>query len=209
VKDLAPPFPKVEKVEKDLNTLLYFFIIMSNNNLTDSLLNTYGSYMHLRVFVQDDKILKNLYSIAVDKRNKKMMESPDYIDAGFDLMIPCDTQFGSNCVNKVDFGIICAATMMTSSGKEFNTGYCVHPRSSLSKSALRLANSTGIIDAGYRGNLIGMFDAKVDCKVDKYERLLQICGPGLVPIVVTVVDELGDLGGETVRGTGGFGSTGK
>jgi dUTP pyrophosphatase len=182
---------------------------MSNNNLTDSLLTSYGSYMHLRVFVPHDPVLKNLYSIAVDKRNKKMMESPDFIDAGFDLMIPCDTQFGSNSVNKVDFGIICAATMVTSSGKEFNTGYCIHPRSSLSKSALRLANSTGIIDAGYRGNLIGMFDAKCDCKVEKYERLLQICAPGLVPIVVTIVDKLDDLGGETVRGSGGFGSTGK
>jgi dUTP pyrophosphatase len=186
---------------------------MSNNNLTDSLLNTYGSYMHLRVFVQDQtessSVLKNLYSITVEKRNKKMMESPDFIDAGFDLMIPVDTEFSSNKVNKVDFGILCSSTMVTSSGKEFNTGYYIHPRSSLSKSAMRLANSTGIIDAGYRGNLIGMFDAKVDCKVDKYERLLQICAPGLVPIVVTIVDKLGDLGGETVRGTGGFGSTGK
>jgi dUTP pyrophosphatase len=182
---------------------------MSNNQLTDSLLNTYGNYMHLRVFVKDDQILKNLYSITVDKRNKKMMESPEFIDAGFDLMIPQETQFGSNKVNKVDFGIVCAATMVTSAGNEFNTGYYVHPRSSLSKSALRLANSTGIIDAGYRGNLIGMFDANADCKVDKYERLLQICAPGLVPIVVTVVDKLDDLGSETVRGSGGFGSTGK
>ena len=185
---------------------------MSNNQLTDKLLNTYGSYMHLRVFVQDQSesnILKNLYSIAVDKRNKKMLESPEFIDAGFDLMIPQETQFSSNCVNKVDFGIVCAATMVTLNSKEFNTGYCVHPRSSLSKSPLRLANSTGIIDAGYRGNLIGMFDALADCKVDKYERLLQICAPGLVPILVTVVDNVGDLGGETTRGSGGFGSTGK
>jgi hypothetical protein len=66
---------------------------MSNNQLADNLLSTYDSYMHLRVFVHDDQsesssILKNLYSIAVDKRNKKMMESPEFIDAGFDLMIP-------------------------------------------------------------------------------------------------------------------------
>jgi dUTPase len=182
---------------------------MSNNQLADNLLNTYGSYMQLRVFVQDDTILKNLYLIDADKRNKKMMESPDFIDAGFDLMIPAETQFGSNCVNKVDFGIVCAATMVTSSGKEFNTGYYIHPRSSLSKSYLRLANSTGIIDAGYRGNLIGMFDAISDCKVSKYDRLLQICAPGLAPIIVTVVDKLSDLGDETVRGSGGFGSTGK
>ena len=174
-----------------------------------TLLNTYGSYMHLHVFVQDDPILKNLYSITVDKRNKKMLESPEFIDAGFDLMIPQETQFSSDKVNKVDFGIVCAATMVISVGKEFNTGYYVHPRSSLSKSPLRLANSTGIIDAGYRGNLIGLFDALADCKVEKYERLLQICAPGLVPIVVTVVDNLGDLGGKTDRGSGGFGSTGK
>ena len=183
-----------------------------SNQLTSELLNTYDRYMHLKVFVQDkpdSNILKNLYLIAADKRHKKMMESPDYIDAGFDLMIPCQTQFESICVNKVDFGIVCAASIVTLSGKEFNTGYCIHPRSSLSKSALRLSNSTGIIDAGYRGNLIGMFDAISDCKVDKYERLLQICAPGLVPIVVTVVDKLSDLGDETARGSGGFGSTGK
>ena len=203
-----------DKNEKGLKHIILVFTIMSNNQLADNLLSTYDSYMHLRVFVQDDQsesssILKNLYSISVDKRNKKMMESPEFIDAGFDLMIPRETHFGSNCANKVDFGIVCAATMVTSSGKEFNTGYCVHPRSSLSKSALRLANSTGIIDAGYRGSLIGMFDANADCKVDKYERLLQICAPGLVPIVVTVVDKLGDLGGKTARGSGGFGSTGK
>jgi len=200
------------KVE-GLKYIIIFFTIMSNNNLTDSLLSTYDSYMHLRVFVEQhnesSSILKNLYSITVEKRNKKMMESPEFIDAGFDLMIPVTTQFGSNCVNKVDFGIVCAASMVTSSGKEFNTGYCVHPRSSLSKSALRLANSTGIIDAGYRGNLIGMFDANSDCKVEKYERLLQICAPGLAPIVVTIVDKISDLGCDTVRGSGGFGSTGK
>ena len=34
----------------------------------------------------------------------------------------------------------------------------MYPRSSLSKTMLRLANSVGIIDAGYRGHLIGMFD---------------------------------------------------
>lgn len=204
---------KSVKVE-GLKYILTIFITMSNNNLTDKLLDTYDRYMHLRVLVQQDQsessnILKNLYLIAADKHHKKMMESPNFIDAGYDLMIPMETAFGSNCVNKVDFGIICAATIVTSAGKEFNAGYYIHPRSSLSKSQLRLANSTGIIDAGYRGSLIGMFDANVDCNVEKYERLLQICAPGLIPIVVTVVDKLIDLGGETVRGSGGFGSTGK
>jgi len=185
---------------------------MYNEQLANTILGIYERYMHLQIFVQeqnDSSILKQMYSTAVEKRNKKMMDSSDWIDAGFDLMIPVNTQFGSDWVNKVDFGIVCAATIVSSSRKEFNTGYYIHPRSSLSKTELRLANSTGIVDAGYRGNLIGMFDANTDCNIDIYERLVQICAPGLVPIIVTVVDNFSDLGGETARGSGGFGSTGK
>ena len=85
----------------------------------------------------------------------------------------------------------------------------MHPRSSLSKTDLRLANSTGIIDAGYRGPLIGMFDCLKDgYQVSKFTRLLQICAPSLMPIYVRVVDTIDELGPETSRGEGGFGSTG-
>ena len=41
-----------------------------------------------------------------------------------------------------------------------------------------------------------------------YSRILQICAPGLVPIIVELVDSLAELG-ETARGEGGFGSTGR
>jgi dUTP pyrophosphatase len=179
-------------------------------SLGQTLLNTYDRYMHLKIFVpvtkMESQIHKNLYLLSVEKHNQKMSASPNSIDAGFDLMIPNETDFVCNTVNMVDFGIICSATMVLSNGKEFSTGYYIHPRSSLSKSQLRLANSTGIIDAGYRGNLIGAFDALTDCRIAKYDRLLQICAPGLVPIVVTVVNELDD---NTARGDGGFGSTGR
>ena len=43
----------------------------------------------------------------------------------------------------------------------------------------------------------------------KYDRYLQICAPGLTPIVVEVVNSNEALGEETVRGAGGFGSTGR
>jgi dUTP pyrophosphatase len=109
--------------------------------------------------------------------------------------------------------------MYTDTGKSFNTGYYMHPRSSLSKTQLRLANSTGIIDAGYRGHLMGMFDVvniqpnssdDNDCDFygHKFDRYLQICAPGLVPILVEIVHNINELGGETERGSGGFGSTG-
>jgi dUTP pyrophosphatase len=89
----------------------------------------------------------------------------------------------------------------------------MYPRSSISKTRLRLANSTGIIDAGYRGHLMGMFDVvynndTTDYCVKKFDRYLQICAPELVPIVVNIVDSLEDLGEQTERGQGGFGSTG-
>ena len=90
----------------------------------------------------------------------------------------------------------------------------MHPRSSISKSKLRLANATGIIDSGYRGHLIGMFDLvnlsdNEEYVVEKLDRLLQICAPGLVPIVVEIVNTFEELGGETERGSGGFGSSGR
>jgi dUTP pyrophosphatase len=122
--------------------------------------------------------------------------------------------------------------MYCDTDKNFNTGYYMYPRSSLSKTKLRLANSVGIIDSGYRGNLIGMFDVvniedrplsdsntssvqdPDTCAIADYfakvnDRLIQICAPGLVPIYVEVVETIEDLGNDTERGSGGFGSTGK
>ena len=88
------------------------------------------------------------------------------------------------------------------------TGYYAYPRSSVSKTPLRLANSVGIIDSGYRGNLMGAFDCHLPAG-EKYTansgvRLVQICAPDLMPFLVKVVDKLDD----TTRGAGGFGSTG-
>jgi dUTP pyrophosphatase len=74
---------------------------------------------------------------------------------------------------------------------------------------LRLANSTGIIDSGYRGNIIGAFDNFQNLHVvNQFDRIVQICAPGLIPIFVELVEREEDLGRETARGGGGFGSTG-
>ena len=87
-------------------------------------------------------------------------------------------------------------------------GYYVEiaPRSSISKTGYILANSIGIIDPDYRGSL------KVALiKVDKYAPTLPLPFKGFQLIVrkaeessIQQVDELD----ETVRGDGGFGSTG-
>jgi len=214
------------------------FLSLLSQKLHDYLLQTYDKYMLLNVFVDsDDDELKNRYLQSANSHNNKLLNDVNHIDAGFDLFSPgnlnscvdeCDLCFfGPNCrnenpVNKLDFKVICSAKMFLDSGKEFNSGYYMYPRSSLSKTNLRLANATGIIDAGYRGHLIGMFDVvnipenvtsninrEGDYYGKKFDRYLQICAPGLVPIVVNVVESLEELGQQTERGQGGFGSTGR
>jgi|UniRef100_A0A6C0IPY0 hypothetical protein len=197
------------------------------------LLDTYPQIMSLQLFVDGDNELKQKYIDSANKHNNKVLNNLSHIDGGFDLFSPrvADTVerrfFGPNWkdlpdVNKLDFKICCSAKMLytrsdTDTLKSFNTGYYMHPRSSLSKTKLRLANSTGIIDAGYRGHIMGMFDVVgskdenlIDCDYmgNAYDRYVQICAPGLVPILVEVVDTLERLGEETARGSGGFGSTG-
>ena len=190
----------------------------------------YDKVMKLKIFVDsDDEKLKTIYKEAVIKHNTKIQDCPDIIDAGFDLYAPQQQSqtnqlfFSPANVNKLDFKIICSAQITNhSTNKTYNTGYYMYPRSSISKTRLRLANSVGIIDAGYRGHLIGMFDVvnipsnptqtadrASDYSGMKYDRYLQICAPGLVPIIVEIVDSLSALGGETERGAGGFGSTGR
>jgi hypothetical protein len=211
----------------------------NNNNLVNTLLNNYERFMYLKVFVDtNDDTLKDMYIAAANKHNNKLYNNQTHIDAGFDLFAPGNEDneerkvygddlrfFGPNwedvsAVNKLDLKVCCSARMFTDRGKNFNTGYYMYPRSSLSKTQLRLANSVGIIDAGYRGHLMGMFDVvnipedmsddkEADYFGKKFERYLQICAPGLVPIIVQIVNSKGELGEETERGDGGFGSTGR
>jgi dUTPase len=80
-----------------------------------------------------------------------------------------------------------------------------------------LANHVGVIDAGYRGSIIGAFrwllpsyltDSHDETYViAKDTRLVQLCHPSLCPIFVVLVDENTLTPSE--RGEGGFGSTGK
>jgi dUTP pyrophosphatase len=86
------------------------------------------------------------------------------------------------------------------------------PRSSITKKDLMLKNSVGVIDSTYRGELVFRFnDTKQYTaiqKKDEYqigERIGQIIFVDIPSITLKEVEELS----ETMRGTGGFGSTGK
>ena len=185
-----------------------------SNSLSEDLLNIYQKYMFLKIFINsDDNELKKKYIESINERHLKMVNDKNHIDAGFDLFSPEQKIFSSSQVNKLDYQIICNAKIIQTNGISYNTGFYMYPRSSISKTNLRLANNVGIIDAGYRGHLIGMFDVVYEKNstviITKFERHLQICAPGLVPIIVEMVETKEELGEETVIGDGGFGSTGK
>jgi dUTP pyrophosphatase len=188
------------------------------------LLRTYDKVMSIKIYVEDDDMLKQKYCQASKIHNEKITGLSDFFDAGFDLFANEQKFYGpgwidASPVNKVDYKIKCRASMHTDKYKSYNTGYYLHPRSSLSKTPLRLANSTGIIDSGYTGRIMAMFDVvnitdksydtECDYVSNKYDRFVQICAPGLVPILVEVVESEHELGITTQRGTGGFGSTGR
>lgn len=86
--------------------------------------------------------------------------------------------------------------------------YYLYPRSSISKKGLMMANSVGIIDRSYRGELMGAVRnvTDEDVIVSRGERLFQIVAPNMGHICETARWDSLD---ETVRGDGGFGSTGK
>jgi len=181
----------------------------------------YRQYMVLKVNIDNmnDVELTSMYKEHIDNHIKKILRTPKYIDAGFDVLVPNSFSFSNTDISqvKVNFGIKCEAYLVhlnSSNYGSYHTGFYMYPRSSLSKTPLRLANCVGIIDSGYRGNLIGVFDKANTLlnssipiyEVGKGERLVQICAPGLVPIIPVLVDEMDT---NTSRGEGGFGSTGK
>ena len=176
------------------------------------------AYYELKIFVDsNDAELVRLYEAACDKHNalfytKAVNERDKYYDAGFDLFCPKETTLssGSRVGEKVDHMVKCSMKMYTTNSGTYNVGYYLYPRSSTgTKTPLRMSNSVGIIDSGYRGNITAVFDNISDTPfmIEKYQRLVQICPPNLsFPFCVSLVSSVGE---PTLRGSGGFGSSGK
>lgn len=169
--------------------------------------------------VSDDEDLKNLYKNAVAKMNTEEYKNNPHKDSGFDIFTPHENVvIHPGGTKLVDMKIQCAAYKPVCNGDsciQEPAAFYMYPRSSIYKTPLRLANNTGIIDSGYRGNLMGAFDnisrigptfedGKWSQDAKPYSRLLQICMPDLSPFRVLIVNSLE----ETERGVGGFGSTG-
>jgi dUTP pyrophosphatase len=84
----------------------------------------------------------------------------------------------------------------------------IFPRSSIFKAGLSLSNAVGVIDSGYRGEIMAVFNKKFGMNLTNYEvgdRVAQIM---ILPYPVVTFVESEELT-DTDRGSGGFGSTGK
>jgi len=169
--------------------------------------------------------LVKMYKEKIEAHNTKVRES-HYADSGFDLLIPFDYSenengYTDNRITNVTFraplGVKCIMTRCGCGTTPFPCGYYLYPRSSIVKTPFRLSNSVGIIDSGYRGEIMAVVDnidsANNDMKIciRKYmspmTRMFQICSPTLEPFLVEIVENEEDLG-FTERGNNGFGSTG-
>ena len=120
-------------------------------------------------------------------------------DAGLDLYVLEDITIEPGETLPIKLGVACEPD----NGK----AHFLMPRSSISKTPLRLANSIGLIDGGYRGELMAMCDniKSEPYTAEKGQRLFQIVACDCSPITYELVNELS----ETTRGSGGLGSTGK
>lgn len=119
--------------------------------------------------------------------------------AGLDLYCPFHIKVPADSQKKIPLGI----------AVEIPQGYMglLVPRSSMSKTPLRCANSVGIIDADYRGELSIAYE-NISCSdytIFRGDRIAQLI---IVPIAIVDVEEAQTLS-ETERGDGGYGSTGK
>ena len=118
-------------------------------------------------------------------------------DAGYDLksrvitsVFPQDTEF-------IPTGV-CV---------EIPAGYVglLFPRSSISKTPLRMANSVGVIDSGFTGEIkVPLYNtSEVEIRdIEQYDKIAQLVIVPCMSFELEAVDELED----TERGDGGFGS---
>ena len=142
-------------------------------------------------------ILRALSSHAVDHYVDRKWNTEG--NSGFDLLVLEPTICKAKSVTYVGFDI----QAMTSNG----SGFFLLPRSSLSKTPLRLANSVGLIDPNYRGPIIAALEntSDEDFVLARTSRPVQLALPSLMQF--DVIWSTQDLP-VTERGAGGFGSTG-
>ena len=162
------------------------------------MLPVYSTQMNkLYIYAKNDEVYTMLLDIVNNRRRT---------DSGLDIpMLSNQVRIGAK-MHTFNLDVVVAAI-----SNNVLAPCLLLPRSSLSRSPFRLANSIGLIDLGYRGEVM----AKVDVldggrDTEKGERLFQICSHSFLPwdevILVNNIRHLPQALDD--RGNGGFGSTG-
>ena len=123
-------------------------------------------------------------------------------DSGLDLFFTEEVNIPAGETKLISLGIKCEA--FNDKNKEGHVSYYLYPRSSIAKTDLRLCNSVGVIDSGYRGEIIVKFDKQGNHCYELGDRVAQLM---LVPIRSIQFVEVVNLPSSD-RDVGGFGSTG-
>jgi len=178
-----------------------------NNNYYKLYIYLDSSILNFDIIEKYKNKVKNIQQ-QFEKDIEKGLTSFENYDAGFDLFLGQTLNISKKQLNLIhNHGIKCLMKF-----KEINTGFYLYPRSSISKTSIRLSNSVGIIDSGYRGVITAVVDCLNICNdgitFNSMERYFQICHRSLSPFKVVLADTLDSLG-TTERGDGGFGSSGR
>ena len=137
--------------------------------------------------------------------NTKKINIPTY---GTDFSAGCDLYACSK--EKISFNPGETKLIKTGIAMELPEGYAglIYARSGLAtKRGLAPANKVGVIDSDYRGEImVALHNHTNEVKeIDAYERIAQLVVTPYIKAIFNEVDKLND----TIRGTSGFGSTGK
>ncbi len=170
------------------------------SDLIQSLISQYNQY-YLRntqaglLMSFDNPEVKTLYPFD----EQLQLHSGD--NHGINLIFPQTHIIPAKAIGyTIDFEVMCEA--------EYSHGYLLMPRSSLGKTPLRQANSVGLIESTYRGHIMVKVDNLSDqpYTIEKGSSLFQLVLPSLKNQWSI---QMSDYLGQTQRGTGGFGSTGR
>ncbi len=155
------------------------------------------------LYISPEPAFREMYVNAAEAYNNTPYNQRN---SGFDLFcnpVDADLDYSEHAV-LVGQGCKAMATDLTR-----NMAFWLAPRSSISRTQFRLANSLGLIDATYRGTIKAAFNRiQNNGPLPEYgQRLCQLAVADLTPWSrIVIVDEL--PGPDTARGAGGFGSTG-
>ena len=165
-------------------------------------MSVYSGYVLKLVPVSEDA--RELYQALLGGNSKKF---PENDNAGFDLVLSERYSPVSDGLPNVFLAKLGVKAVMVNKFTDQTVHFWLAPRSSIWKNGVTLANSMGVIDRTYRGELMAALMTYQFTSLKKNTRLVQIIAPDMGHITEVILCNESDLD-VTSRGAGGFGSTG-